>query len=62
MEIAVFLVMMIVPFISVAALIVAVINNRKVSALKSLTLQLIRSKGKSEKNDDLVNEFKIMEL
>lgn len=43
MEIVIFIAMMVVPFVSIAALVIAVLNNGKVKALKSLVLTLAKS-------------------
>lgn len=61
MEIAVFLAMMIVPFISIAALVLAVVNNGKVKALKNLVLQSMRKDSDREKRDSL-REFQVMDI
>lgn len=43
MEIVVFLAMMIVPFLSVAALVIAILNNKRIASLKSYVSKLVRS-------------------
>lgn len=61
MEVVVFLAMMIVPFISIAALVLTLINIKRVDSLKRLTLKFIGRKPESEKRAFL-DEYAIDEV
>lgn len=63
MEVVIFIAMMIVPVISVVALAVAVMNNRRIKGLKSLTARLLRTvdKGESE-SKQAYNDYMLGEL
>lgn len=62
MEIAVFMAMMIVPFISVAALVVAMLNNKRIASLKSYTRKLAGALPDREGAKAASREFEIDEI
>lgn len=57
MEVVVFLAMMIVPFISIAALIVAMMAKKQSKNVKDYLLRSVRSKGATN-----IEEFTVSEL
>lgn len=61
MEIAIFLAMMIVPFISIAALVMALMNVKRVDALKRLTLRIV-DRERPEVKRGLIDEYTIDEV
>lgn len=61
MEIAIFLAMMIVPFISIAALILAISSMKRMNALKDLTLTILDRKP-SRESRDMKDEFSLRSI
>lgn len=61
MEIAIFVAMMIVPVISIVALVLAVMTSRRVKALKDLTVKIVQISGKDEGKKAL-DVFAVSEL
>lgn len=61
MEIAIFLAMMIVPFISIAALILAISSMKRMNALKELTLTILDRKPSMESRE-LKDEFTLRSI
>lgn len=61
MEVVIFIAMMIVPFVSIAALVIAVLNNGKVKALKFLVLTLAKSQD-SPQTSGALREFQVRDI
>lgn len=61
MEIVLFLAMMIVPFVSIAALIISVLTVKRVDALKRLTLKIVDRKPEQQRRS-LLDEYAVDEV
>lgn len=61
MEVVIFIAMMIVPVISIVALVLSVLTGRRVKALKALTVQFVKSSGKDDAKKAL-DIFAVSEL
>ena len=63
MEIVVFLAMMLVPFVSIAALIIALLAKKQVSNLKALTIRMIgRKSERTSEQQQALDEFLVSEM
>lgn len=63
MEVVVFLALMIVPILSVVALVLAVMNNRRIKSMKALTLKLLRAvDGNHGDAHSAYNDYMVGEL
>lgn len=61
MEVVVFLAMMIVPFLSVAALVLSIVSMKRIEALKRLTLRIVDRKP-AQQRKSLIEEYEVDEV
>lgn len=61
MEVVVFLAMMIVPFVSIAALVLSILTAKRVDALKRLTLRIVDRKPEQQRRS-LMDEYAVDEV
>lgn len=61
MEVVVFIAMMIVPFIAIAALVIALLTVKRVDALKRLTLKMVDRKPEGQRRS-LLDEYAVDEV
>lgn len=61
MEVVVFIAMMIVPFIAIAALVLSLLTVKRVDALKRLTLKIVDRKPEGQRRT-LLDEYAVDEV